>query len=120
MDPEEFEIFMKRIFEGMGYNVKLTAHRKDYGADLILSSGEIRQLVELKCYSIRNKVGNQEIRKTIGALQKHNCQKAIFITTSSFTEAAYEQSKESPILLIDNQALMKILNDYLVGHNVSW
>ncbi len=39
MNGQEFEIYLKSMFEKYGYIVKLTKQSRDYGADLILHKG---------------------------------------------------------------------------------
>ena len=38
----EFEIFMVRLFEKLGYSATVTSRSKDYGCDMMLQRGDIR------------------------------------------------------------------------------
>jgi restriction system protein len=62
-------------------------------------------------------VGRPEIQKFAGALQGQRARKGIFITTSSFSQAAWEYVLriDSKIVLIDGEALAQLMIDYNVG-----
>jgi restriction system protein len=62
-------------------------------------------------------VGRPEIQKFAGALQGQRARKGIFITTSSFSKAAYDYVSriDSKIVLIDGELLSQLMIDYNVG-----
>lgn len=62
-------------------------------------------------------VGRSEIQKFAGALQGQRARKGIFITTSTFTQTAYDYASliDSKIILIDGDLLAQLMIDYNVG-----
>lgn len=58
-----------------------------------------------------------EIQKFVGALAGQGAKKGIFITTSCFTREAlnYSPKNETKIVLIDGEALAKLMIDYNIG-----
>lgn len=62
-------------------------------------------------------VGRPDVQKFAGALQMHKARKGIFITTSRFSNDAYEYVKaiDSRIVLINGQKLAQLMIDFNVG-----
>lgn len=92
IDPKEFQSIMAKVFRGLGYQVEEQPYVGDFGADLILRTGTHVFLVQLKKYASHNKVGAPEVQRTIGAMAKFEAEKAILVTTSTFTLQAVEQA----------------------------
>ena len=65
----------------------------------------------------QNSVGEPELRDFVGALDVHRAQKGVFITTSTFSEAArrYVERASKKISLIDGQRLAELMIDTGVG-----
>jgi len=64
-------------------------------------------------------IGRPEIQKFAGALQGKRARKGIFITTSNYTNSAYEyaSSIDTKIVLIDGETLAQLMIDYNIGVN---
>ncbi len=62
-------------------------------------------------------VGSPEIQKFAGALQGQRAKKGVFITTSSFSQAAldYVSRIDSKIVLIDGEMLAQLMIDYNIA-----
>jgi len=111
--PREFEKFVARLFSAMGYQVSLGPYVGDYGADIMAHKDNRRVLIQVKKYAQGNLVGNKEVRGTHGAVWG-KADKAILVTTSDFTEQAYEQAKGGPIELWNYRTLEEYVEKYLV------
>jgi restriction endonuclease Mrr len=111
--PREFEEFVAKLFSAMGYEVSLGPYVGDYGADIIASKDNRRILIQVKKYAQGNLVGNREVRDTLGAVWG-KADKAILVTTSDFTEQAYEQAKGTPIELWNYRTLEEYIEKYLL------
>jgi hypothetical protein len=89
MSPREFEKFLKRIFEGFGYDVQLTAQTRDHGVDLLCLKYdhgiEFSLAVEAKRYAENNPVSVDLVRSFVGANHEHRRNKLVYVTTSRFT-----------------------------------
>lgn len=65
----------------------------------------------------KDTVGNSQIRDFIGALQLKGAHKGVFITTSTFTQAARDAAAKvgNRIVLIDGMQFAQLMIDYGVG-----
>lgn len=120
MDGYEFEVFMKKVYESLGYSVHHTPHSRDQGADLILTSNEgIRTAVQLKRYS--HKVSNDAVQQVLGAKGYHRCTKGMVVTNSYYTDSAVQLAKTNDINIVDRDGLRKLLaaTPYIMCHKTS-
>lgn len=109
MTGEQFEEFLKIIFEKKGYKVSLTKSTGDQGIDLILSKNLSRIGVQAKCYN--GTVSNSAIQQVVAGLKFYNCAVGMVITNSYFTKSAMELAKVNNIKLWDRDKLENELND---------
>ena len=113
--PREFESFVKDLFVKMGYEAELTSF---LGSDVIATKGNSTIIVEVKRYDSGNNISPEQVRQTLGSMWFHNANKAIFVTTSDFTVAAKEQTKNSPIELWNGQVLSERVKKYFLPPEV--
>lgn len=93
MNPREFEIFCANLLEKMdGYSsCQATESTCDGGKDAIAITNNFKKVyVECKHYREDNLVGRPHLQKLIGACVGDGVQKALFITTSNYTQEALE------------------------------
>ena len=112
MSPDDFEIFMKKVYEKIGYeNVVRTPHTGDHGADLVMekSSGE-KIVVQTKRWKAR--ITNDSVQEVLGAMAWYDAQNGIVVGTTGFTNSARQEAEKSGIELIDRDVLEKLLEDY--------
>ncbi|OYT26781.1 MAG: hypothetical protein B6U95_07045 [Thermofilum sp. ex4484_82] len=110
--PREFELFVAELFRRMGYEVQLTSYSRDYGADLLAEKDDRKLIVEIKKYPPDHLVSYEEVRSTLGAIPHFQAQKAVFITTSSFTKEAEKFAYDKPIELWDFNVLKQLVKKY--------
>ena len=110
MDPFEFEYYVANIFKKMGYKTEVTQGASDNGIDIILKKDGKISAVQVKRYSENNNIGEPVIRDFFGSFSSRNIPNGFFVTTSFFTKAAKEWSKDQPIELIDANGLIDMLN----------
>ncbi|MDB8545800.1 restriction endonuclease [Turicibacter sanguinis] len=108
MNPYQFESYIGDYFRDQGYTVHQTAKSNDGGKDLILHKGGKTYYVECKKYARSNSIGRPLIQKLVGAAHPTGA-KAIFVTTSKFTNGAVAEAKRSNVQLIDGNRLMRML-----------
>lgn len=112
----DFEDFIGQLFKDNGYEVVETPRTGDYGADLILTKSGEKIAVQVKRYAQENRVGVQEINQIIGAKDFYKCNKAMIITTSSFSKSGKKLANETLTDLWDWDKLQKYICDtYLEG-----
>jgi len=112
MSPDDFEIFMKKVYEKIGYeNVVRTPHTGDHGADLVMekSNGE-KTVVQTKRWKAR--ITNDSVQEVLGAMAWYDAQNGIVVGTTGFTNSARQEAAKSGIELIDRVRLVILLDDY--------
>ena len=97
----------------------------DGGLDGLISEDKLgldRIYLQAKRYSAENKIGPEAVQAFLGALVNKNATKGVFITTSSFTNAAVQASHNTNqyrMVLVDGDALMSLLIRHDVGVRVA-
>jgi restriction system protein len=111
VDWREFEQFVGEAYRRLGYAVTETGGGgPDGGFDLDLRGNGGRTLVQCKQWrSFR--VGVRETRELLGVLVHEGADRAVLITTGSFTSAALALAAGKPIDLIDGNALAKLIKE---------
>jgi restriction system protein len=125
-EAEFFERVVVRVLVAMGYGGTLRDAGKaigrsgDEGIDGIIKEDKLGLdivYVQAKKWADTRTVGGPEIQKFAGALQGQRAQKGVFITTSTFSQAAlaYVAKIHTKIVLIDGAELAKYMFEYNVG-----
>jgi restriction system protein len=114
--PFEFEKLIAKLFRKMGYTTNVTSKTGDFGIDVIAKRGNDIIAIQAKKYSLGNNIGNGTVQRLLGAMsyKDYNANKGIIITTSNFTVQAFEQARENPIELWNQQYLNKMITKYLI------
>ena len=108
----QFENLLCRLYEAMNYSVKQTGKTGDQGADLLVNMGQNKVLIQAKCYTNRT-VGNSAVQEAVAAMKFYGCNKAMVVTSSTFTREAVELAKANNIDLVDRKQLSELLCKYL-------
>lgn len=90
----------------------------DGGIDGVIDADSLGlDSIYLQAKRWKNSVGEPELRDFVGALDAHRAQKGVFITTSTFSEAAriYAGKVTKKISLIDGPRLALLMIDFGVG-----
>lgn len=114
LTPRQFEKLVADIFRRMGYEVKLTPKTADYGADVVAKRGEDTLVVQVKKFSRSHKVSNRDVQRLLGSMWKYGANKAVFVTSSGYTDFAYKQAKEAPIKLWNHEELCEMIEKYIL------
>jgi restriction system protein len=104
----EFESYMKQLFEIQGYVVFPTKSTGDQGADLILMKDHEKTAVQIKKYS--GKVSNKAVQEVVASKNFYNCENAIVVTNSKFTDSAIQLAKVNKVELWDSIKLKRVIN----------
>jgi len=103
MDGFEFEDFLRKLFEKMGYSVKQTKLSGDQGADLIVEKmGEIT-LVQAK--RAGSKISNKAVQEVVASIKFYKGHQGIVVTNNFFTPSAIELAKHNAVKLINREEL---------------
>lgn len=122
IDPYYFEKVILILLKKMGYGDFIeTSKSGDGGIDGIINEDKLgleKIYTQAKRYN-ENKVREKDIRNFIGAMSG-DTSKGVFITTSTFDDAAVKKAKEAHhrIILIDGLKLVDLMHQYNVGVQV--
>ncbi|GEM_PF-594755 len=106
MDGTTFEHFVAELLRSNGYRVDHVGQTGDYGADLIISNGTARWVVQTKRYSAQ--VGVDAVREAAAARAHYAAQGAIVITNSYFTPQAVKLARSNAVELWDRNVLVRL------------
>lgn len=100
-----------------GGSIKRTA---DEGIDGIINEDKLGLdliYLQAKKWKEETTIGRPEIQKFVGALHGQRAKKGVFITTSKFSENAYDYVKtiDPKVILIDGKTLTRLMIEYNVG-----
>ncbi|AWY00769.1 restriction endonuclease [Marinomonas primoryensis] len=126
VSPAFFEQLLIDLLIAMGYGgtEEGTAHALgksgDNGVDGVINQdplGVDQIYIQAKRYKQGNNVSSGDIRDFFGALNLHNAQKGLFITTSDFTRSAKDtaQKLSSRMVLVNGHDLAKLMLRYNIG-----
>lgn len=116
LSPREFEKLVAEVFRRQGYNVELTPTTRDGGCDIIATRNinglPFMLLIECKRYGRKNHVGVQLIRSLLGVQSDRKANKAVLVTTSSFTQDArvFAERQQHLISLVDFDDLLHMMS----------
>ena len=119
IDPYYFEKVILILLKKMGYGDFIeTSKSGDGGIDGIINEDKLgleRIYTQAKRYN-ENKIREKDIRNFIGAMSG-DTKKGVFITTSSFDDAAIKKAREAhhSIILIDGFKLVDLMHEFNVG-----
>jgi Holliday junction resolvase-like predicted endonuclease len=118
MSGFEFEYFVSRLLQEMGYTTEVTKKTGDYGIDIIAKKDKKIVAVQCKRYAETNPVGNQDVQKCLGSMHKIKAKQSIFVTTSYFTKQALIQAEKAPIELWDKDTFHNYVKKYLLSLDI--
>ena len=107
MNGLDFERYLEMIFKKLGYQVRRTPYQGDYGADLILCQGDEKIVVQAKRY--QGTVGIKAVQEAVGAIKQYNCDRAMVVTNSYFSQQAQTLANANSVKLWDRNELGKRL-----------
>ena len=109
----EFEDYLKKLFEVLGYTAVQTPSTGDQGADLILSKDGEKIVVQAKKYA--GKVSNKAVQEIAAAKNYYNADRGMVVTNSAFTKSAIELAFSNDVELWDGRKLKSIIEDLESG-----
>lgn len=108
MDPVKFEWFVGWVYEQRGYTVHTTVTSGDEGIDLELWRSGKKVVVQCKRY--KGTVGQPTVRDMYGTMHHSGARAAHVVTTGKFSRQAETWAAGKPIILIDGNDLVALLN----------
>jgi len=111
MNGIEFEHYIGDLFIELGYQAHETKSSGDGGKDIMIYKDNYFAVVECKCYKRGNKISRPQIQQFHSALIDSAAEEGYFITTSDFTKHAKNYVLDKPIILINGQKLVKLIQE---------
>jgi restriction system protein len=108
MQGVEFELYLGKLFENMGYKVDLIPATGDYGADLLLKKDGKFIAVQAKRYS--KTVGAASVQQVFSAKTYYRANEAWVVTNNTFTKNAWDLAKKSGVKLVDRGQLINFMS----------
>lgn len=99
----EFEHALAQLFTDLGYGAVVTQASRDYGADVVLSRGGQKIVVQAKRYV--GTLGLDAVQEASAARLHYGAVRAIVVTTSAFTGPAQTLAQTTGVELWDRQRL---------------
>jgi hypothetical protein len=109
LNSHQFEDYLKEVFSILGYQVMRTKLSGDQGADLIIKKGNEKTVVQVKKYA--GSVTNKAIQEVVASKKHYEANKAMVVTTGTFTKSAIELAKSNKVKLWDKNKLKRIINE---------
>lgn len=122
--PRFFERLVVDLLVRMGYGGSIRdagsalGRTGDEGIDGVIKEDKLGlDNIYIQAKRWKSSVGRPELQAFVGALQGKRSRKGVFITTSSFTDAAknYVNSIETKVALIDGETLVRYMIENDVG-----
>lgn len=119
-----FERLVVEVLFAMGYGgsrreaARAVGRAGDEGIDGIIDEDRLGlETIYIQAKKWKDTVTRPEVQKFVGALTGQRARKGVFITTSRFTDGAYDyvSNIETKVVLIDGQKLAAYMMDYNVG-----
>jgi hypothetical protein len=107
MRGKPFEVFLKDVFEYLGYDCRLTAKSGDQGVDLIAKKNGANIAIQAKAYE--NSVGNDSVQQAVAGMRHYGCNQCAVITNSRFTPSAIELARTNNCKLIDETQIESLI-----------
>jgi HJR/Mrr/RecB family endonuclease len=114
LSPYEFEDFVAKLFQKMGYSTTVTKKTGDFGVDIIAKDKTDTIAIQVKKNKIGSNIGNVTVQQILGAMWNIKANKAIIITTSDFTVQAKLQAKDAPVELWNRKILHEMIRKYFM------
>ncbi len=123
LKPLEFEQLCVRLLNEMDANVQITPGSHDGGIDAegLINVGPInfRIVAQFKMHDPKKPIGPAIVDQLKGSMEKFSADRAILISTSSYTKTAKKAAHIHSIRLIDGEELIELMKKYEVMYKLS-
>lgn len=85
-----------------------------FRADIVARRRPDTVVVQFKRWKEGHNVGSPDIQRLLGSMRYYNANKAVFVTSSDFTNAARKQAFRASIDLWDYRKTCEIIEQYLL------
>jgi hypothetical protein len=98
LSPREFEVFVAKLFNELGFETNQTPAQSDVGYDLVLwdKDQQTKTIVEIKKYARSSKLGVASVHQLLGNMMLSDASSALLVTSGGFSASAVDMAKKSP------------------------
>ena len=107
MTGDEFEGFIKEIYELLGYKVEKTKKSGDQGIDLIIKKHFKRTGIQLKRY--KGAVGNSAVQEAVAGKRFYKLDRVCVLSNAVYTKSAKELARVNKVELYGREELKKLI-----------
>lgn len=111
MSGREFELFLSKLYNGLGYYTEVTPTSGDFGIDVITQKNEIKSGIQAKRYQEGSTIGVSAVQEVCAGAAYWKVQKKVVITNVYFTKQAKTLAKANNVELIDRDGLKRLINE---------
>ncbi|GGD21469.1 restriction endonuclease [Pontibacillus salipaludis] len=112
MSGTEFEQFVSKLYEGLGYTTQLNPATGDYGAAILTVKKRVKTAIQTKCYGSDKKVGVNAINEVVGGAEYWKADRKVVLTNRNFSSSAIMSAQRDGVTLIDRDGLQILLDHY--------
>lgn len=110
MEGHGFEYFCADLLRRNGFSdVSVTKGSGDQGVDVLATKGGIKYAIQCKNYA--SALGNTPVQEVNAGKTFYNCHVGVVMTNSTFTPGAKTLAQATGVLLWDQAALQKMMED---------
>lgn len=127
LEWRDLEKMIAELFEGLAFDVKLTAPSKDGGKDLIVEINKKRDakkyLVEIKHWRSKKKVGQEYVKEFLKVICNEKSESGLLLSTYGFTSNALEgltEFERKSIRFGDEEKIISLCKTYLKVKSGIW
>jgi HJR/Mrr/RecB family endonuclease len=113
MDGTEFEEYVCRLLEHRGFQAALTGGSDDRGVDIVAEREAIRCAVQVKRHW--GMISRHAVSDAVGGMRHYDCNAAMVVTNSYFTESAVALAESNDCALVDREVLQEWMVDFRDG-----
>lgn len=103
----DFELYIKKLLEQVGFDVKITSKTGDQGVDLIAKRNGVKFAIQCKYYS--QPVGNKAVQEVIAGKGYYKCDIGCVVTNNTYTESARKLAYSQNIRLLNEDNICDVL-----------
>ncbi|MGB0725000.1 MAG: restriction endonuclease [Nitrosopumilus sp.] len=103
----EFEEFIIKIFEKLGYFSTVTNRSKEYGSDIMLQQSDFR--IAVQTTRSNSELNFTSVQRVLAYSRKYSSDLSAVITNNKFLNSAKNLAKTKNVILIDRKKLLELI-----------
>lgn len=107
MDGYQFESYLAKLYEDLGYRVYRTGRSRDFGADLIICKDNKKTIIQSKRYKASVRIS--AVQEISAAKKYYNADATAVVTNSYFTKSAEQLAEINHVKLITGDKLNRMI-----------